>query len=352
MLGSFNRSITVALLASLMAACGADETSAPEATRSGAALETMTVSAGEAGGERLFDGIVEAVQQATLAAQTSGRIVSLNRDVDDPVARGELILRLSAVEQKARLDEAVQALTGAQAVATEARLRHDRTRQLVAAKLLSQADMDRSTADHDAAQARLVAAEAGVAAAREQYGYTEIRAPFAGVVTNRYVEVGESVAPGQPLTAVAALGALRVVVDVPQTLTEDLRELGAARVYVGDQVLESAGITVFPAAESGSNTIRVRIDLPGGARDLYPGMFVKAGVRLGAGAILRVPAAMVVRRSEVTAVYVVDDAGHVSLRQVRLGRRLADEFEVLAGLAAGERIAADPVAATLVIEGR
>jgi len=336
-----------------LAACGGGaEAPVPQGAAAGAGLETVTVSPGERGAERLFDGLVEAVQQATLAAQTSGRIVALERDVDDPVQRGDVILRISGVEQKANVDAARQALTEATAMATEARRRYARVEELAAQKLLSQSDLDRATADRDAAEARLAAARAGVASAEEQYGYTEVRAPFDGVVTARHVEVGEAVAPGQPLTAVAALGALRVNVDVPQGLAEEIRSLGTARVYAGDRVLESASITVFPAAASGSNTVRVRVELPPGVADLYPGMFVKAGFRSGAPVALRVPASSVVRRSEVTAVYVVSGDGQVRLRQVRLGRRLGDEVEVLAGLAAGERIAADPVAATLAIEGR
>lgn len=342
----------VLLSAFLVAACGGGEEVAKTDVPGTVALETIVVAAGDAGGERLFDGIVEAVQQATLVAQTSGRVIALEHDVDEPVERGAPILRIAAVEQRARLDEAQQVLTGARAVATEAGLRYERTQKLIAAKLLSQADMDRATAERDSAQAQLAAAEAGVAAAREQLGYTEVRAPFDGVVTRRLVDVGEAVSPGQPLTAVAALGALRVVVDVPQALADQVRQLGAARVYVGQQVLQSTGITVFPAAASASNTIRVRVELPAGTQDLYPGMFVKTGFQSGEGASLRIPATAVMLRSEVTAVYVVDEANRPILRQVRLGRRLAGDFEVLAGLAVGEHVAADPVAATLAVEGR
>jgi len=345
--------VMIVFAAAWLSACGGgQEPAAPEGAAAGAGLETVAVSPGEQGGERLFDGIVEAVQQATLAAQTSGRIVALERDVDDPVRRGDVILRISGVEQKANLDAARQAFTEASAMATEARARFARVQELAGQKLLSQSDLDRATADRDAAEARLASARAGVAAAEEQYGYTQVRAPFDGVITARHVEVGEAVAPGQLLTAVAALGALRVNVDVPQALADEIRTLDGAHVYAGARVLESAGLTVFPAAASGSNTVRVRVELPKGAEDLYPGMFVKAGFRSGAPVALRVPAATVVRRSEVTGVYVVSPEGQVRLRQVRLGRQLGEEIEVLAGLVAGERVAADPVAATLAVEGR
>jgi membrane fusion protein, multidrug efflux system len=79
---------------------------------------------------------------------------------------------------------------------------------------------------------------------------------------------------------------------------------------------------------------------------------VKAGFALGEGGTLMVPASTILRRSEVTAVYVLAEDGWPRLRQVRLGRRIGDQVEILAGLRADERIAVDPVAATLVFEGR
>jgi len=335
----------------VLAACGgagppAEPVAAPPE------LETLLVQPAVSDRERLFDGIVEAVEQATLAAQTSGRIVALERDVDDRVRRGDLIMRISGVEQRARLDAALESLSEAEALATEARAQFGRIRDLVERKLLSQADMDRATAARDAAEARLAAAQASVAAAREQFGYTEVRAPFAGVVTRRHVDVGEAVSPGTPLAAIAAPEALRVNVDIPQALADEVRGLGAATVHAGEREVPAERITVFPAASAGSNTVRIRIDLPAGTAGLFPGMFVKVGFAIGDLATVRVPASVVVRRGEVTAVYVVTREERIALRQVRLGRAVNGALEVLAGLEPGERVAVDPVAATLAIEGR
>ncbi len=337
---SFLRTTSLVLVLGSLAACGGGEPPAATGKAPAAKLETLVVSAGAGGGERLFDGVVEAVQQATLAAQTSGRIVALERDVDAAVKRGDVIMRIAAVEQRAGLDRA-------KAAAVEARATYQRVRDLRDKGLVSQSDMDRATAGRDAADAAL-------AAATEQLSYTEVRAPFAGVVTQRYAEVGQAVGPGQPLVGIAALGALRVNVDVPQGLADEIRSLGTAHVYAGSRMLDAAKLTVFPAAAAASNTVRVRVDLQPGVKDLYPGMFVKAGFPLPqpAAAAVRVPASAIVRRSEVTGVYVVGKDGDVSLRQVRLGRLLGGDYEVLAGLAAGERIAADPIAATLAVEGR
>jgi multidrug efflux pump subunit AcrA (membrane-fusion protein) len=88
----------------------------------------------------------------------------------------------------------------------------------------------------------------------------------------------------------------------------------------------------------------VRLELPDGQFGLYPGMFVKAAFAIGETERLLVPTQAVLRRSEVTAVYVVGPDG-VRLRQVRVGQHFGDSVEILSGLVAGEKVALDPVRA-------
>lgn len=355
----------VALLA--LGGCGAEP--APEPTVPPKLdLETIEVRAAGSAHERWYDGSIEAVRQATLTAQTGGRVAEALHDVDDRVQAGELLLRLTAIEQRAGLRQAEQALRGAEARSTVAAAEYTRIREVYEQRLVARSALDRATADRDAAAAQLAGAQAGVAAARENAGYTEIRAPYASVVTRRHVEPGEAVAPGQALVEVAALDRLRVVVDVPSGVAEQLRSGARATVLVGEQRHESEAMVVFPAATAQSSTVRVRVELPANAAGAYPGLYAKVGfpaasgdqagaagpAQADAGAAssaafgsgpVEIPATAIAERSEVTAVYVVSPDGHLYFRQVRLGRRYGNDVEVLAGLKPGERIAADPVAA-------
>lgn len=327
-----------------LAACAPAETPTVTA-RTQPPLATHAVGTASAGGERLFDGLVEAVRQATLVAQTAGRVAEVRRDADDPVKAGEVILRLAGIEQRARLAQAEQGLVEATARAVDARSEYERMTAIFAKGLVAKSALDRALAERDAAEARLAAARAGVAAAREEAAYTELRAPYAGVVTRRYVEVGEAVQPGQPLAAVAAPDALRVTLEVPQSVAAALRAGPKASVYTGATRFDGGRITVFPSATAGSNTVRVRVELPRAAAGLYPGMFAKVGFGIGGAAPLMVPTSAVVHRSEVAAVYVVAADGLPVFRQVRLGRRSGDQIEVLAGVNPGEQVALDPVEA-------
>ena len=295
--------------------------------------------------ERRLDGTIEAVNQGTVSAQTAGRVVAIEYDVNDFVPAGAVILRLRATEQRAGLSQAQAALTEATAREAEARARHGRIADMHARNVVPKAMLDEATANRDAAVARLQAARAALSSAREGLDYTEVRAPYAGIVTRRHVEVGESVAPGTPLVSGLSLQYLRVGVDIPQRVVEQVRRIGKAAVYVDDRRVPASKLTIFPVATQQSNTFRARVDLPENAADLYPGMFVKVGFVVGEAERLMLPASAVVRRSEVAAVYVHTQAGRTALRQVRLGHRIDSRYEVAAGLVAGDRVAIDPLAA-------
>jgi len=310
-------------------------------------LATMVVTAQATPTERMLDGTVEAVNQSTVSAQTAGRVAAIFFDVNDKVPAGALIIRIRSTEQAASLTQAQAALKEATAREAEAQTRYERISDMYQRRVVAKATYDEASAGRDAAVARLIAARAGLDAAREGVAYTEIRAPYPGVVTQKHVQVGEAVAPGTPLMTGASLDELRVVAEIPQSVIDHVRSARKAAVYVDGRRIESAGITIFPAAQPETNTFRARIDLPQGVQGLAPGMFVKVGLIVGESERMLVPRTAVVQRSEMRGVYVVAPGGRVSLRQVRLGHARGEQVEILAGLAGGERVALDPVAAGL-----
>lgn len=337
--------LTVAAAAVLAgaAAAGADPKPAPAAD----GLATMVVATQAAPTERMLDGTVEAVNQSTVSAQTAGRIAAIYFDVNDVVPVGALILRIRSTEQAASLTQAQAALKEATAREAEAQTRYERIADMYQRRVVAKATYDEASAARDAAVARLIAAQAGLEAAREGVAYTEIRAPYSGVVTHKFVQVGEAVAPGTPLMTGASLDELRVVAEIPQSVIDQVRATRKAAVYVDGRRIESTAITIFPAAQPETNTFRARIELPKGVQGLAPGMFVKVGLVVGDAERMLVPRSAVVERSEMRGVYVVAPDGRVSLRQVRLGHARGEQVEILAGLASGERVALDPVAAGL-----
>lgn len=309
-------------------------------------FDTVTVAYEEAARERVWDGRIEAVNQGTVSAQTSGRVAELPFDVNDFVDEGAVIMRFTDTEQRAALNRAEAALAEARARLANAKTEFERGEKMIANNTIAQSRFDQLKAERDSAQARLKSAAAGVDTAKEQLEYTVVRAPYAGIVSERHVELGELVRPGQPLISGLSLQSLRVNVDVPQSMFNPVRTIGKAFVYVEGKRIEAESLTFFPVADTGSNTFRVRVNLPDGAATLFPGMFVKVGFVVGETRRLLIPAEAIVRRSELSGVYVTD-GDRVALRQVRLGRTFDGSIEVLSGLDAGESVALDPVEAAI-----
>jgi RND family efflux transporter MFP subunit len=309
-------------------------------------LASITVQPERTPLERPVDGVIEAVNQATVSAQTTGRVAAILVDVNDFVPAGAVIIRLRGTEQRAGLQQSEAALAEARARNEEALTNFQRIADMYQGRVVSKAQYEQALANRDAAAARLIAAEAALTGAREGVGYTEITAPYAGVVTKRLVEVGELVTPGRPLMTGLSLRDLRVSLNVPQSVVAAVRRIGKAAIYAGDRRVEASRITIFPEAAAPSSTFRARIELPPNAAELSPGMYVKVGLVVGDAERLLVPRSALVERSEVTAVYVVDGQNRTELRYVRTGHAFGDRIEILAGLSAGERVATDPVAAS------
>jgi RND family efflux transporter MFP subunit len=316
-----------------------------------AELATAPVAQAELPREYRLDGTVEAVHQSTLTAQTTGQVQQVLVDVDDFVQQGTLIIQLKDTEQRAGYAQAEANLQAANAALQEAQKEFERIQGIYARKLVSKADMDRATAALKKAKAQQAAASAALKQASEQLEYTRIRAPYTGIVTKRHIEAGETAHPGQPLITGISLDALRVTVDVPQSLINAVREHGQARVQLPDgDWLTATKLTVFPYADASSNTFKVRAALPPGALGVFPGMSLKVAFIVGSETVTTVPVQAVVHRAEVTGVYVMDEKGRLSLRHVRTGRVLDGKVVVLAGLHVGEQVALDPVAAGVALK--
>jgi RND family efflux transporter MFP subunit len=245
----------------------------------------------------------------------------------------------------AGLGQAQAALTAARARDQQARAQYERIRDMYERKVVARVTYDEAVTARDAATAGIDSARAALASAREGVAYTELRAPYDGIVTAKRVQAGEFVAPGTPLLTVAAVGKLRVVAEVPQSIAAQVRSLSQARVYLGGQDIEGRGVTVYPSAAPGSSTFGARVELPADVEGVAPGMYAKVGFVTGEMQRTLLPRSAIVERSELRAVYVVHADGRVGLRQVRLGRTVDDRVEVIAGLARGERVAIDPAAA-------
>lgn len=336
---------TLSVLA-LLGACGepAPTASAPKTSPLAAAAVEMR----EVDLDYSAEAVVEAVRQSTVAAQIAGRVVELRFDVGDAVKKGEVIVRIDERAANQAVAASTAQVQEAQAALANARAQFERSKNLAAQKFISAAALERAETDYKAAQARVSSLIAGAGQASTERSFATIVAPYSGVVSARHVEVGEMATPGKPLMTGFDPSSLRVVANLPQTQLAAIQATGKAWVEVPalGKRIEAKQIVVVPSADPRTHTTRVRLELPADVSGIYPGVFARAHFSTGRVTRLLVPRAAVVRRSEVTAVYVIEGEGAPRLRQVRLGAAGdAEGVEVLSGLKPGERVALEPVKA-------
>lgn len=311
-------------------------------------LPSVTVAPGKALAEVYVDGIVEAVNEATVSAQTSGRIKEILFDVNDFVPKGSVILRFRDKQQQADVRAAEAAVSEANALLKEASNEYERTKDIYGKKLVARAALDKAEAAFKTAEQKTKAARARLEQARENLENTVVRAPYDGIVKQRHVEVGELANVGTALISGFSLDKLRVSIHVPQTLLPHLGQDARARILPdrnADTGLDVERLTVYPYADPATHTFQVRLYFSSDQGGLYPGMYTRVAIATGEFESIAVAAAAVVYRSDVTGVYVTDDKGMISFRQVRAGKTVNGQTRILTGLSAGDKVILDPIRA-------
>lgn len=280
------------------------------------------------------EAVLEATRQATVATQVSGRIVEVKVEAGQRVKAGQLLMRIDA-------REAGESAAAAKAQLVQAEASFQRTQNLFKQKFVSQAALDKAEADLKSTRAQSAAAGAGLS-------HATVVSPIAGIVAVRHAELGELAAPGLPLVTVFDPKGLRAIASIPQFKLKDAQQAKLARIEFPEsrRWLDGVRVEILPTVDARSHTATARVYLPNDAELLagsVPGMAARVHFVVGTAQKLTVPPVAILRRGEISAVYVVA-AGKPQLRQVRLGAAVADgEIEVLSGLVSGESVSLDPV---------
>jgi RND family efflux transporter MFP subunit len=322
---------TNVILALGLAACGGRETSrvaAPSAEEAAAVRTAAVVRTGGAG-EAAVAGAVRARERAVLSARISAAVIQLPYQEGQRVAAGAVVVRLDDAAGRA-------ALAAAQAAARAVESDLDRTRLLVDAGATPRRELERSAAAASAAQAQLAAARDGIA-------YSTLRAPFAGRLSARRVNLGDVVTPGSPLVEVEGEGGLEVQATVAPEVATSLRPGAKLKALVDGQAVPLAATVtaIAPSGDATTHRVELTADLPD-APGLRAGLFARLLVPAAVGeSRLTVPATALFERGGLAGVFVVD-AGRARLRWAAVGAREGERVEIRAGVTAGERVVVDP----------
>lgn len=282
-------------------------------------------------------GVAEPLRQATLGTKLMGRVTDVLVHEGDVVKTGQPLVRIDSRELEARAAHVAASVAEASAVRRDAATQAGRIRALYADSAAARAQLD-------AAETALARAEAGLATARAAEAelqavssYSVIRAPFAGVVTARFVDPGAIAAPGAPLVAVQDASQLRISTTVTPEIAQRLRRGQTLDASIEGRAVRATVEGVVPASGGGGNLYTVNALVPNGERTSLAGSAATLSVALGEHRALVVPATAIVRQGDLTGVMLRTSGGD-ELRWVRLGEAAGETVEVTAGVHSGNQV--------------
>jgi len=291
-------------------------------------------------------GELQAPLHTEVAAEVGGRITEIRVGEGESVAAGTVVLEIDPQRRELEVERAAAGLAQAEAALRKERRQTERVRELGRSSVASKSRLDEAELALQVAESNYAAQHAQLELARQALADASVRAPFAGVMGERRVSIGQSVQPGTPLFELVCLDPIEVVFRVA--------ELDSGRVQPGqhvdvrvapwpDERFEAVVDVVYPTIDPASRTLRVKATVANPAGRLRPGLFARAdlGVAVRKGVVM-VPEEAVLQRMDGAVVFLLDASGEdgprVRRRVVRLGDFHEGLVEVRGPVAPGDRV--------------
>ena len=293
-------------------------------------------------------GQTQAYIQAPVFAQTSGYLKKWYFDIGAQVKAGEVLAEIDTPQVDQQLNQAKATLKEAQAALDLSLVTYKRDQDLLQRRVIAQQDFDTAASDLGVKKATVNADEAAVLSLQALEDFKSVKAPFDGIVTARNTDIGALVnsGSGNPLFILAQVKPLRVYINVPENMAQDVAVGANAELRFNEfpgkeftgKVVRTAG-----AIDPNSRTLLTEVDVANESGELFPGAYTQ--VRLVTGASNRsvlIPANTLLFRSEGAAVGVVNQDDVVELKKIKIGRDLGNQLEVIQGVGPDDRIIVNP----------
>ncbi len=288
-------------------------------------------------------GKIQAVNSAELSTRMMGQVSKIYINVGDKVKKGQLLVSINNTDLQAKRAQVNAGITEAKAAYANAEKDYERFKNLFAENSASQKEMDDMTTRFEMAKARLEAANQMKNEINAQFDYANITAPFAGVITGKFTEVGDMANPGMPLLALESPGVFEVVAMVPESEISKIKSDATVEVLIKSLGTSVKGklkeVSASAKNTGGQYLVKAAVDKTD--VKLLSGMFTTVQIPIStksdAPSLVLIPRSAIVTSGGLKGVYTISDQNRALLRWLRLGKIYGDQIEVLSGLNAGEQ---------------
>jgi RND family efflux transporter MFP subunit len=288
-------------------------------------------------------GTIHSAFTSIISSRVMGAVTSLRVKEGDTVKKGQLLMTIDDRDASERVKAASMGLEAARQNMALSETTWKRYRSLFVQKALAQQEMDQIETQRNVAAAEYQRTKAMAEEARTYLAFTHITAPGAGVVTGKKIDAGSMAAPGMPLLEIEGMGDEYVEIAVDEGLSGRIKAGIPVQVKIDalGKSLQGHVREIVPSVDPSSRTFIAKVGLEG--EHLRPGLFARVSVPVGKKHLIVVPEKAVVRKGELTGVYVVDAGGVITYRLIRTGSTYQEGMEILSGLSPNERIITDGV---------
>ncbi|SFZ92325.1 RND family efflux transporter, MFP subunit [Flaviramulus basaltis] len=334
--------IAVITLSIFMTSCGSDK---KKIVADNSAPIAVKVSAVQADGNNPFltaSGKIQAENSADLSTRMMGFVNKVHVNVGDNVRKGQLLVSINNADLQAKRAQVNAGITEATAAYNNAQKDYNRFKNLFADNSASQKEMDDMTAHFEMAKARLEAANQMKNEVNSQFAYSNITAPFSGVVTSKNIEAGDMANPGIILISLEAPGKFEVIAMVPESEISQIKKGTEVDVVVKsiNKIINGKVIEVSTSAKNTGGQYLVKVALDKTDTNILSGMFTTVQFPIAkkatASTMVLIPKEAIITKGQLSGVYITSESNTVVLRWLRLGRTFGDNVEVLSGLSADE----------------
>lgn len=286
-------------------------------------------------------GKIHPINQANISTRMMGYVQTIHTHIGEQVSKGQLLITLNNTDLKAKIAQVDAGIIEAQAAFTNAEKDYKRYKELYKTESASLKELDDITTHYTMAKARLQGAKQMKHEVLSQTEYTNIRAPFSGVVSSKFINKGDLANPGMPLLSIED----NTTFDVFTMVSES--EISAIEIGMPVDVLLKSNHKILQGKvkeiststlHSGSQyQIKIRLST---AEGLYSGMYTQVHFPISKSKTnknLLLPISALVQFGQLQGVYVVSQQNTAVLRWLRLGNRMGNEIEVLSGLNPNDR---------------
>jgi len=310
-------------------------------------VEPVTVTLGEANVSAQpairVSGQIQSKESAMISTRIMGFINSITVKPGDRVKKGQLLATINNTDILARRAQARAMVTEAEAALEDAQKDYERFAELYKENSASTKEFERVTLQYNSIKAKAEAARQMQHEAEAMLAYTNLTAPFDGVITQKNSDAGSMATPGVPLLVIEQAGNYEVSASVSETEIAEVKEGTEAQIFMksSGKTLRGKVSEVSPSSQFSNGRYSVKIALPTReTNDLYAGMNVTVSFQTGIDSnstTVWVPASAIVTNDQLTGLYTITENQTALLRWVRLGETQGNQIEVLSGLNSTEK---------------